>query len=141
MKTTLIVFLSIIVQNTYGQVFFKTTASAISPASVIIENYYAIKFDAKLPTPVFQKDNIYTYLQQVRDRNGIAYHIIYQADFSGNLSFLAYSNNLLKIFTDEAKPMIGFLKCMTGMKDQFSGVEGQRIAIDCVIKRLNEVKQ
>lgn len=124
-----------------AQTFYKSEKSTISPSQVIIENYTTMELkslkEKSAVSTSFDKNNLYTYLQNIRDGNGATYQILYQTDFIGKLTLMSYSNNLTNFFSCNAKPMMGFDFCISNINENNFPEKTNEEIINCIMARLN----
>lgn len=64
------------------------------PYSVILENYVVVTICHEPIKNEFDRKNPYTYLLLIHDKVGNPIHLLYQTDFTENLSFVAVSSNI-----------------------------------------------
>ncbi len=125
----------------WSQVFSKAEQSVILPSQVMFENYTSIQLPADdtdgLLYNQFDRYNPYTYLQTIKDGSAGNYHILLQTDFFGKIYFLAYSNNLHRVFSRNDKPFFAFQNCIKKVNKIFFTLQNAEAAINCVLDRLN----
>ena len=133
--------LLLISSDLIAQQYNATELSPVKPSQVLIENYTRINLAKEVTDDAmanqFDSNNPYTYLQLLNDEKGNMYHIVFQTNFYGKILLLAYSNNMAGLFNKVDKPMFLFQHCLKEMNVQLSPVQVTRIAIKCVVDRLN----
>jgi len=133
-------FLNLTVSNSNAQSIFKGVSVNISPSIIIMEEYSTIDLHENNHHLLLQKSFDYkndaTFILPVTDENSKVFHVLYQTDFSGKLIFLAVSNNLLKWFVCEEKPMYSFDLCVKKIDCAFFPVKCTDEVIECVMQRL-----
>lgn len=138
--TSFLLFL-LMINKIQAQQYSSTELSTIKPIQLLIENYTRIILSKEMiddgMANQFDINNPYTYIQLLSDATGNIYHIIYQTNFSGKIMFLAYSNNLSRLFNKPDKPMFLFQHCLKEVNNHLSPVQVTTAAIKCLIDRLN----
>jgi hypothetical protein len=127
-----------------AQSFYKSEKFTISPTQIIIDNYTIIDLKSlkgpSLSSNVFDKNNVYTHLQNINDVNGASYQILYQTDFSGKLTMMSFSNNLSSFFSCNGKPMMAFDFCISNINENNFPEKTTEEIINCIMARLNNCK-
>ncbi len=123
-----------------AQGFLKGLPINIPPEVIIIENYTAVGSHSNntlFPTKKeFDYHNKETYLLPVTKEASTIFHILYQTDFSGKITFIGLSNNLLEWFLCEKKPIMSFDFCVKAIDaDRFPNQYINEF-IDCIMQRI-----
>jgi len=80
--------------NTNAQQWETGLLMRTDPFSIITSHYLKVGNCDNSLYQEFDVKNPYTYLQLMNDEKGKTYHLLYQTDFSENLTFAAVSNNI-----------------------------------------------
>jgi hypothetical protein len=140
MSVIILFFLNLTVSNPYAQSIFKGITVNISPSIIIMEEYTTLDLHENNHKFLLQKSFDYkndaTFILPLTDENSKVFHVLYQTDFSGKLIYLAVSNNLLKWFVCEEKPMFSFDLCIKKMDCTFFPEKCIDEVIECVMQRL-----
>lgn len=122
----------------FAQTYTKSENISVVPSKIKGSNYTPLFFDNESKgKAIFDLSNPYTYLQIIDDINYNAYHILYQTDFVGNITFLALSNNLMERFNYKKDGFIGYNWCIRKIKKDNFSIETINTIIDCILTRLN----
>lgn len=135
------IFIFMNLTDTSGQAFTKSRQSVILPSQILPENYSMIQLpEEKGGDPSlnrYDNGNPYTYLQLITDRSGKIFHILFQTDFLGKITLLAYSNSLYGVFNNREKPIFRFHSCIKNINRYVFSVQNAEAAINCILERLN----
>ncbi len=131
----------ILTVSVHAQNYSRGEQTVIQPLQVMIENYTIITLGKEIANDPnanrFDKSNLYTYLQLIRDNTGKDYQVLFQTNFAGKLLLLAYGNNLSAIINNTEKPQNVFVNCVKQVNDHLSSIQNAEAAIKCIIDRLN----
>jgi len=124
-------------QYSFAQDFIKTNQLVTDPTAIIIKNYSPISLINEKHFQDFDLKNKYTFIQKITDRNNTVYHILYQTDFFGKISFIALNTDLLEIFNCNKVELLSFYAC--NHKNSISNFSMEIIdnIINCILERLN----
>ena len=135
MKTIVLVLMTF--TNSIQAQYYIAEKEMIPPSIILIDQYQPLgagsfghwqnNWDVK---------NIYTRVVAIRDEQGRLFHILYQEDFSGNLSFFSYSKNLVPIFERADKPMQQFDQCIKQQMGVLKMLREAETVIECFMQRL-----
>jgi len=144
MKTYLpfyhLVFFVFSQQLSFAQTYTKSENISVAPSKIKSGNYTPLFFDKESKgKAIFELNNPYTYLQIIDDINYNAYHILFQTDFVGNITFIALSNNLMERFNYKKDGFIEYNWCIKKIKKENFSIEKTNAIIDCILTRLNTV--
>ena len=134
---TLLIINTILLSNLNAQKIFKQQLRLAEPAQLIMSNYTAIKFCNDLGPQKFDINNPYTNLQLLIDEQEKVSHILYQTDFSGNISFVALSNNINERFNCDNTGLLRFCSCIKKIDAHIFDSEKSEGMIDCILSQLN----
>jgi len=124
----------------FAQTYTKSENISVVPSKINGNNYTPLFFDIESKgKAIFDLSNLYTYLQIIDDINYNSYHILYQTDFVGNITFIALSNNLMERFNYKKDGFIGYNWCIRKIKKDNFSIETTNAIIDCILTRLNAV--
>jgi hypothetical protein len=136
----LIIFSLFPFRDIAAQQFYRTGQISIDPAQVIIENYFQVSLPIakteRSGRDQFDRRNPYTGIFMISDDKKKNYHILYQTDFLGRLSYLALSVNLLSVFNRKEKPMAPFNKCLMYDNEYFTSIQVTETMVKCILERL-----
>ncbi|MEO7528561.1 MAG: hypothetical protein ABIT35_09995, partial [Chitinophagaceae bacterium] len=80
-----------------AQTYFRGEQTVIQPLQVMIENFTTITLPKEVTEDPnanhFDRNNVYTYLQLLRDGWDKTYQLVFQTTFSGKIIYLAYGNS------------------------------------------------
>lgn len=138
MKSKFMFVLLFFISNAFGQRFAKISETNIRPENIIISNYFAITLPSSEKYS-FDINNADTYTQVLKDRQEVVYHILYQTDFSGNIRFVALSNNLSEFFNSNRFPLKKLHACFNKNEGAFFPREIVGKLTTCIIEGLNSL--
>lgn len=138
---TLLIISTILFSNLNAQKIFKQQLTLAEPAQLILSNYTTIKSCNDLSTQKFDINNPYTNLQLLTDEEEQISHILYQTDFSGNISFIALSNNIYGRFNCDNTGLLRFCSCIKKIDTHIFDSEKSEGMIDCILNQLNFCKE
>lgn len=129
------------VSNAQGQ-FIKLELIRIETKTILPENYSQILLPAntqkKRNMNHYDPDNPDTYIELLQDYQHKRAHVLVQADFYGNLLYVAVSNNILTLIVQKEKPLFVFNQCLEDVNNGFFSLqENIEKIIKCILDRLS----
>lgn len=127
-----------------AQSFYKAEKITTTPSQLICDNYTSIELKGSkgeiITSNVIDKNNPYTFIQYLRDANGMIFQILYQTDFLGKHNVIAISNNMNELFRCNGKPSIGFDFCISKVNENDFPEKQIEEIINCILSRINSCK-
>lgn len=127
-----------------GQSFYKAEKNTVNPSQLIAENYSIVELkwsgEKYFSSGLIDKNNMYTFIQYLRNANGVIFQILYQTDFLGNPNVIALSNNMNELFKCSGKPTLAFDYCAGKINENDFPEKITEDIINCILTRINNCR-